>query len=61
MQVNTEFIDRIIIAAENAIKGKEFVDVSVVQTLIITLKNIKTEKVYEQIGSTDYNKLLNHD
>ena len=61
MQVNSEFIDRIIIAAEKSIQGKETVDVSVVQTLIETLRSIKTQKAYEQIGSTDYQELLNYD
>jgi hypothetical protein len=61
MQVNSEFIDRIIIAAEKSIQGKETVDVSVVQTLIETLRSIKTQKEYEQIGSTDYQELLNYD
>lgn len=61
--MNTEFIDRIILAAEREIHGKQTVNVSVVQTLIDTLRSIDSSNVIEAIDTSvqDNQDLLNYD
>jgi hypothetical protein len=63
MQVNSEFIDRIIIAAEKEIQGKQMVNVSVVENLIETLRTINNASAIHAIDSTivDNQHLLNYD
>jgi hypothetical protein len=63
MQVNREFIDRIIIAAEREIQGKQIVNVSVVENLIETLRTINNASAIHAIDSTivDNQHLLNYD
>jgi hypothetical protein len=63
MQVNREFIDRIIIAAEREIQGKQMVNVSVVENLIETLRTINNASAIHAIDSTivDNQHLLNYD
>jgi hypothetical protein len=47
MRINHEIVDRIIIAAENEIKGKDLVKVQLVETLIRTLRDLNTQYVTE--------------
>lgn len=59
---NYEFIDRIIIAAENQIEGKKEVNVELVKTLIEALKDVTNRKVIEQIEHHgDDQQLLQYD
>ena len=56
-----EYIDRIIIAAENEIKDKDFVRVELVDILIKTLKYITTQDVITSAETKDEQVLLNYD
>lgn len=56
-----EYIDRIIIAAENEIKDKKHVRVELVETLIRTLRGIITQDVVKTFETKNDQALLNYD
>lgn len=56
-----EYIDRIIIAAENEIKDKDFIRVELVDILIRTLKYITTQDAITSTETKDEQVLLNYD
>lgn len=59
---NSEFVDRIIIAAENEIKGKKEVRVELVETLLRTLRDLNNSAVISHIDNhTEVQEILNYD
>lgn len=59
---NPEYIDRIIIAAENEIKGKKEVRVELVETLLRVLRDLNNTKVIEHLDSHgEMQEMLNYD
>ena len=59
---NSEFVDRIIIAAENEIKGKKQVRVELVETLLRTLRDLNNSAVISHIDNhTEVQEILNYD
>lgn len=59
---NTEVIDRIIIAAENEIKGKKEVRVELVSTLLQLLRDFNNKSIIKGIDhDVDIQEMLNYD
>ena len=61
MNYNYEYIDRLIIAAENEIKDKKTVRVELAETLIRTLRDITTKDVVSKLEKSEEQVLLNYD
>ena len=61
MNYNYEYVDRILLAAENEIKDKKFVRVELVETLINTLRDITTKDVINTVEAREEQVLLNYD